>query len=138
MDTLAELNLLIDKASAIAGSDAKLAALVGQPKQRVSNWRHGVVPCPIEDQALMASVAGMDPVQELARAVLRKHEGSKKGELLLKALGKASLATGAAIASAGAHAGVLASLISGSTAQSLADFLRCISGVNKRQSSALA
>jgi len=52
----------------------------------------------------MAHVAGLDPLAELARATVRKFEGDKKGDLLMRALGKASLATGAVLATAGANA----------------------------------
>ena len=110
MTQLEELNLLIDKASGIAGSDAKLSRLIGAQPQNVSNWRHGK-PCPPEVQALIAHVAGLDPVAELARATVKKFEGERKGDLLMKALGKASLATGAVLATAGANAQAIFSTI---------------------------
>jgi hypothetical protein len=106
-----ELIILMDRAASIAGSDYKLAQMLGTGRQSVSNWRHGVVPCPVEVQALMAHIAGLDPVAELARAVVRKHEGTAKGDLLMKALGKASLATGAVLATAGANAQAIFSSI---------------------------
>lgn len=102
---------LLDKASAIAGSDYKVAQALGVPRQTVSNWRHGVKPIPIEDQALLAAIANIDPVAELARAAVRKHQGTRKGDLLLKALGKASPAIGAAIASVGGLVLVISGLI---------------------------
>lgn len=104
MDRLEELNLLIDKAAAIAGSDGKLAAMLGEPRQRVSNWRHGQATPQPEDWALLAHVAGLDPVAELARATVAKHETKRKGDLLMRALGKASHLTGAAAGFAGAVA----------------------------------
>lgn len=110
MTQISELNLLIDKASAIAGSDAKLAVLIGSHAQTVSNWRHGKS-CPPEMQALMAHVAGLDPVAELARATVRKFEGDKKGDLLMRALGKASRLTGAMAGFVGAVALAISSLI---------------------------
>lgn len=111
MDRLDELNLLIDKAAAIAGSDGKLAAMLGEPRQRVSNWRHGHATPQPEDWALLAHVAGLDPVAELARATVAKHEAKRKGDLLMRALGKGLLATGAAVASAGASAASIYSTI---------------------------
>lgn len=107
MEALAELNLLMDKAKSIAGSDYALAKTLGITSQKMSDLRHGRKVAQPEDWALFAAVAGVDPVSEMTRAMLRKHEGSKKGELLMKALGKASLATGAAVASAGAHASAI-------------------------------
>lgn len=115
MTQLEELNLLIDKASSIAGSDSKLARLIGAQPQNVSNWRHGSKPCPPEIQALLAHAAGLDPLAELARATVRKFEGEKKGDLLMKALGKASLVTGAALASVGASAHQIFSTIPAAT-----------------------
>ncbi len=104
MNQIEELNILIDKASAIVGSDYKLAKVIGCMPQNVSNWRHDRASCSPENRALLAAVAGLDPVAELARAVVEKHAGTSKGDMLMKALGKASLATGAALASAGAAA----------------------------------
>lgn len=101
------LNSLIDKASAIAGSDAALARLLAVPRQRIANWRNGNDSCSPEDCALIASVAGIDPIQEMTRAMLRKHEGTPKGDRLMKVLGKPLQATGAAIASAGLSALVI-------------------------------
>lgn len=102
-----DLVLLIEKAAKIAGSYSELARLLGVKPQAVTNWRRGDKPCPFEDVALMASIAGVDPATELARALVRKNEGTPKGEKLMRALGKASLATGAVLVSVGAHASVI-------------------------------
>lgn len=112
-----ELILLIDKAAKIAGSDYKLAQMLGTGRQTISNWRHGQAPCPVEMQALMADVAGLDPVTELARAVVRKHEGTAKGDMLMRALGKASRLTGAVAGFAGAVALAIFSMGTPTTSQ---------------------
>jgi hypothetical protein len=104
MNHLEELNLLIDKASSIAGSDSKLARSMGIAPQLVSNWRHALKTCTPADQALLAHVAGLDPVQTLARATVQQHEGKAKGDALMKALGKASRLTGAVAGFVGAVA----------------------------------
>ena len=104
MQDLSELNLLIDKAKQIAGSDGKVARSIGITAQILSDWRHGRRNPQAEDYALLAAVAQLDPVAEMARAAVRIHEGKPKGDLLMKALGKASLATGAVLGSAGAAA----------------------------------
>lgn len=111
MKHLEELNLLIDKASAQAGSDSKLAKSIGVPPQHVSNWRHGHKTATPADQALMAHVAGLDPVQVLARATVAQYEGKAKGDALMKALGKASRLTGAVAGFVGAVALAISSLI---------------------------
>lgn len=109
MKHLESLNLLIDQAKAISGSDYKLAKMTGHTPQQISDWRHGRKPCPPEDQALIAGVAGLNPEQVAIRALVEKHEGTAKGDRLMKVLGKALLATGGAIASAGASAAAISS-----------------------------
>jgi DNA-binding transcriptional regulator YdaS (Cro superfamily) len=104
MQHLQELNFLIDAASTIAGNDSKLALMLDVPKQHVSAWRKGKKTATPEDQAILAGVAGLDPLQTLARASVQKWEGTPKGERLMSFLGKPSLAIGAALASAGASA----------------------------------
>ncbi|MGY8590819.1 helix-turn-helix domain-containing protein [Paracidovorax citrulli] len=107
MQHLEELNSLIDKAAEVAGSDYKLAQTLGVSRQIVSNWRHGHKTATPEDQALLAGIAGLDPVATMARAMVWKHEGTAKGDRLMRVLGKALLATGAAIGSAGASAAAI-------------------------------
>lgn len=116
MKDLEQLNELINRAKAIAGSDYKLAKLMGVPAQHISNWRHGSRNCSPEDVAILAGVAGLDAVSWHIRAVLEKHAGTEKGDRLLKVLGKGSPATGAEIVSSG----TVASPTSGS------DIPRCI------------
>lgn len=104
MTNLEQLNVLIDKAAAIAGSDYKLAQSLEVPRQTISDWRHGRRTATPADQALMAHVAGLDPVQVLARATVQQYEGKAKGDALMKALGKASRLTGAVAGFVGAVA----------------------------------
>ncbi len=111
MKHLESLNLLIDQAKAIAGSDYKLAKLSGHTPQQISDWRHGRKPCPPEDQVLIGAVAGLAPEPILARAIVEKHEGTAKGDRLMKVLGKASLLTGVALGSVGASAASIYSTI---------------------------
>lgn len=74
------LDQLIDLASKAAGSDYKLAAALGVTRQNVSNWRHAKTSCPVADQALMAGIAGLDPVAWNARATAAAYEGTPKGK----------------------------------------------------------
>ncbi len=112
---------LIDRASKAAGSDGKLAALIGVPRQHVSHWRHGHRPCNPENMALMAHVAGMNAIETLARATVQQYEGTAKGDLLMRALGKSLLVTGAALGSVGASA---AAIFSSAEANKLGEWLR--------------
>lgn len=122
----AYLITLIDKASENAGSDYKLAKLLAVNRQNVSNWRHGHKACPVADQALMASIAGLDVNAWMARAVVNQYEGTAKGDALFKVLGKALLATGAAIGSGGASAHQIFSIAINSIANDVLCFIRCI------------
>lgn len=122
MKHLESLNVLIDKAAKIAGSDYALAKSLGVPRGHVSDWRHGRRTATPADQALMAGIAGLDPVQVLARATVEAYEGKPKGDALMKALGKALLVTGGAIGSAGAAA----HQISSTTSDVWGRFIQCI------------
>jgi len=128
MTNATDLNVLIDKASAIAGSDYKLAQMLGTQRQVISDWRHGRKNATPADQALMADVAGLDAVQVLARATVEAYEGKPKGDALMKALGKALLATGAAIGSAGASAAAIFSWTP-STHDFWARLIQCAEGL---------
>lgn len=107
MQDLKELQTLIDKASKACKSEADLARTIGATRQNMNGWKKGTRPCPPEDIALMAAVAGMDATTWLAKAVVQKHEGTAKGDQLMRVLGKALLATGAAIGSSGASAAAI-------------------------------
>jgi hypothetical protein len=106
--TMQDIAELIDRASQVAGSDNKLAKLIDAHQQHISQWRSGAKPCPPADVALMASVAGLNADEWLVRAVMAKHEGTPKGEKLMRVL-KASLLTGAVIGSGSAMAGTISS-----------------------------
>ena len=73
---------LITQASDVLGSDSALAARLEVPRQMVSMWKKGAKPCPPEDQARIAAVLGLDPVEALVGAVLERHEGTPKGAAL--------------------------------------------------------
>lgn len=52
----------------------------------VNNWKSGAKPCPPEDQARIADLVGLDPVEVLVNAVLERHAGTPKGEALCRVL----------------------------------------------------
>jgi plasmid maintenance system antidote protein VapI len=127
MTHLESLNILIDKASEIAGSDYKLAQQLGVGRQTVSNWRHGRKTATPADQAILAHVAGLDPVVTLARATVEQHEGKAKGDQLMRALGKALLVTGGVMGSAGASAAaILGGIATSPSVDVWARFTQCI------------
>jgi hypothetical protein len=100
-ENLAEL---IDAAAKVAGSDNKLAKMIDAHQQHISQWRSGKRSCPPADVALMAAIAGYDAEAWALRAMVAKHEGTHKGDMLMRALKKASVAIGAGIATSGASA----------------------------------
>lgn len=103
MSNTLQLSQLLDQASKVAGNDSRLAAMLEVPRQHVNHWRNGLRSCSPEDVAQIADIAGMDGVKWLIRATLAKHEGTAKGDRLMKVLGKALAATDA-VASNGANA----------------------------------
>ena len=106
------LDQLIERASAAAGSDYKLAQMLDTNRSAVSMWKAGKRPCPAGDVALMAEIAGLEPTEWVCRAVAAQYGDTEKGKRLRDALKKALVATGAGLASSGAMAaGVLGGLV---------------------------
>lgn len=79
---------LISRASHIVGSDYALATQLDVPRQMISGWKKGARPCPPEDQARIAEIAGFDPMEALVNAHIERHAGTPKGEALCRTLGK--------------------------------------------------
>jgi hypothetical protein len=124
MNDLKDLNDLLDKAKTVTGSDYETAKRIKSTRQMVWRWRNGTQTCPPTDQALLAHLAGLDAPQMLARATIKKHLGTEKGDLLLKALGKLLHPTGEAIALSTAAAMVTFSTTA--EASNTGHFIRCI------------
>ncbi len=102
---------LIDRASKVCGSDAAVGRALGIPQPHIADWKAGRRKAQPHDLAALAELAGLDAIKFLAIAQMNELEGSKKGQVLAKALGKFTLATGVAIGSATAHAAPLGKLI---------------------------
>lgn len=117
---------LIERALAVAGSQAELARLLKVAPPNITVWKKEEKPCPPEDQARLAAIAGIDPIQTLVRAHIEKHEGTEKGDQLARVLGKFLVATGAAVATSGASAAAIFS----PTSRGLLDLIRCIVKLN--------
>lgn len=73
-----QLEKLIERAAAIAGSEYKVAKALGIPPQQVCDWKAGRRTCGPEDRALLADVAGVDPMPEIAEALLERVAGKPK------------------------------------------------------------
>ena len=114
---------LLDAAREVTGSDYKTAKALEITSQRISDWRKGRSPMPVADVVLLADLAGLRADEWAARAIVEKYEGTAKGDKLYRALGKASLAIGAAIASSGASAHQIFSLKGGAVLEAVQSVL---------------
>ncbi len=119
MSTNERLIFLIEKAASIAGSEYRLAKVMGIPPQTITGWKAGRRACTPGDRARLAAFAQEDATQELVRATIDAAKGTKR-EQLQRALGKLSRQTGEALHSVAA---VLVSLTFGTT---MLDIPRCI------------
>lgn len=117
MNDVNSVKTLIDKAAKVCGSKKALAEELGVMPQHVTQWANGHRTCTPIDQAAIAGIAGYNAMEFLARAAIESTEGTKKGMVLARHLGKFAVATGAAIASSGVAAATF-------------DFIRCIERLN--------
>lgn len=76
------LNLLIDRAASIAGSEYKAAMAIGVTPQTLCDWKAGRRTCTAEDRVLLADLAGVDPLPEIAEAMQERWQGKPKGDRL--------------------------------------------------------
>lgn len=83
-----QLNILIERAAAIAGSEYKIAKALQIPQSHITQWKHGTRTCSAEDRALLADMAGVDPFAEIAEAMAERWAGKPKGERLSAILSK--------------------------------------------------
>jgi hypothetical protein len=125
------IDQLLDAAKDVTGSDYKTAKALEVSSQRISDWRKKRSPMPVADVVLLADLAGLRPGDWAARAIVEKFEGTAKGDKLYRALGKASLAIGAAVASSGANALQIFSHKGAETiAEAVSYFIRCIESLS--------
>lgn len=77
-----EVSVLIAKAAERLGSEYKVAQAMEITPQRLSNWKTGQQTCTAEDRVLLADIAGVDPFEEIADAMLQRWAGKPKAERL--------------------------------------------------------
>jgi len=94
-----QLKKLIEDASSIAGNDHRLSKALNVPQVSIIQWKAGTRPCPPEEVASIAHIAGYDAVAWYVRATLWKFQGTAKGDRLAKVLGKSLPLTSGATAS---------------------------------------
>lgn len=83
-----QLNELLEQANEKCGNYSKLAEMLGVSRMLVSQWKTGAKPCPPEEQARIANLMGLNPVEALINAVLERHAGTAKGDELGRVLGE--------------------------------------------------
>lgn len=77
---------LISQACEKVGNSTRLAEVLDVPQPAISMWKKGTRPCPPEEQARIAELIGLDPIEALINAVLERHAGTAKGEALSQML----------------------------------------------------
>ena len=77
MVTTDQLNLLIDEASVIAGSQARLATLIGIPKSHITDMKKGRRPCNWRTRGKMRAILGEDPAHAFMATMAEDLEQSE-------------------------------------------------------------
>lgn len=73
-----KIAMLIARAAENLGSEYQVAKAMEVTPQRLSNWKTGQQTCTAEDRALLADMAGVDPIPEIAEALLERVAGKPK------------------------------------------------------------
>jgi len=76
----------IEKAAAIAGTQAKLAEMLGERQQHVSNWKAGTRTCTIEKRIKLAQIAGLDPKRAAVEGLIDQLDETDKVQQEAKAM----------------------------------------------------
>lgn len=77
-----QLIKLIEQAASIVGSEYKISKTLGIPQNHITEWKNGTRTCSAEDRALLADLAGEDPLKEMLQAMQERWAGKPKGERL--------------------------------------------------------
>lgn len=89
------IKTLIDKVSEIVGNQTKVAERLGVPPNRVTDWKTGVRPCPLEVQLALCDLASLDEhatlehLREAARVPAPKRRHGALASLGLAVVGVA-------------------------------------------------
>ena len=70
------LNLSIEKASKIVGSQKKLAELLNEYPSHLSGMKIGQRPCPINTRVKIAEIAGEDPTRAIIEGLIAQLDQS--------------------------------------------------------------
>lgn len=77
---------LIEAAEKVAGSPTAIAHILGIKPPIVFAWKSGSRTCSAEDRALLADIAGVDPLPEIAAAMLERFSGKPQADRLATVL----------------------------------------------------
>lgn len=87
---MSQLNILIEQAASVAGSEYKLAKVLGIQQGVITTWKKGTRTCSAPDRAALAEVAkGNAAVEALEGLIEGLDLESPKGQLAAKALTEA-------------------------------------------------
>ncbi len=75
-----QLHELFERAKEVTGSHAETARRLGVKPQKVNEWKHNHVPCPLTMQAQVCGLAGMDEIQtrDYVWGVIRERLGKAR------------------------------------------------------------
>ncbi len=91
MATIEEINLLIDKAAAVAGNQVRLAEMLGMPKSNITQMKQGKRHVNWRVKGKLRAILGEDPAHAFVTAMAEDLDGSenedeKKAAESLKAM----------------------------------------------------
>ena len=76
-----DLKQLIEAASAAAGSQRKLATLLGMQASNLTEMKKGIRPCNLRTRAKLAEIAGYDLKTAILEGVIEEFEGGDATEI---------------------------------------------------------
>ena len=95
MSTLVDIKTLIDKAATHVQTKSALSRLLGVSPQRINDWAHGHVGCPLKVQVRLCDVAGLDDhetrehLREAANVEGPKHQAGARASIAMAVVGAA-------------------------------------------------
>lgn len=82
---------LVARAAGQVGTNKALAEMLGVSPQRLNDWKHGHVPCPLHRQAQIAELAGVDAKEWVWSQICRQLGRAAAAVLLALGLGLAAI-----------------------------------------------
>lgn len=87
---MSQLDVLIERAASIAGSEYKVAKELAMAQSIISAWKAGTRPCSPTDRAALAAIAGMNAAEEAIEGLIETiNADTEKGQRAKAALEEA-------------------------------------------------